>query len=112
MGAPVRAIIEGANLNVCAKCAKLSSGFWEPKPQARVKKSVAYKPIQPFAKRKQSPTVSETLELVENLGHVVRQARESSGMSHEDLGRKTKERVSVLRKIESGKMDPVLGLAE
>jgi putative transcription factor len=56
--------------------------------------------------------VSESLELVENLGQVVRQARESLGMSHEDLGRKTSERVSVLRKIESGKMDPDLGLAE
>ena len=113
-GAPVRAVIEGANLNVCAKCAKLSSGFWEPKPQPqrRVKRSVAYKPIQPFAKRKPRPTVSETLELVENLGQTVRQARESLGMSHEDLGRKTREKVSVLRKIESGKMVPDLGLAE
>ena len=113
-GAPVRAVIEGANLNVCAKCAKLSSGFWEPKPQPqrRVKKSVTYNPIQPFVKRKHRPTVSETLELVENLGQVVRKGRESLGMSHEDLGRKTSERVSVLRKIESGKMVPDLSLAE
>ena len=33
-------------------------------------------------------------------------------MSHEDLGRKIREKVSVLRKIESGKMVPDLGLAE
>ena len=53
-----------------------------------------------------------TLELVSDLGQRVRQAREGLGMSHEDLGRKTREKVSVLRKIESGKMVPDLGLAE
>ena len=43
---------------------------------------------------------------------MIRQAREDFELSHEDLGRKTKERVSVLKKIESGKMIPDLGLAE
>jgi len=33
-------------------------------------------------------------------------------MSHEDLGKKTRERVSVLRKIELDKMVPDLSLAE
>jgi len=109
---PFRAIIEGANLTVCAKCSNLGSGYWEPKLQQRTKKSAIHQPIQPFAKRKQHTTVPETLELVENVGQLVRQARESLGMSHEDLGRKTRERVSVLRKIEIGKMVPDLGLAE
>ncbi|MCW4015698.1 MAG: multiprotein bridging factor aMBF1 [Candidatus Bathyarchaeota archaeon] len=113
-GAPIRAVIEGANLNVCDKCAKLGSGHWEPKPQPRrrAKPSMVRQPVQPFTKRKQTATVPETLELVENLGQLVRQARESLGMSHDDLGKKTRERVSVLRKIESGKMVPDLVLAE
>jgi putative transcription factor len=42
----------------------------------------------------------------------VRQARREREMSHEDLGRKIREKVSVLRKIESGKMVPDLALAE
>lgn len=113
IGTPIRAIIEGAKMTVCAKCAKLSSGYWEPKPQpSRPRKSATYQPIQTFMKKRQRPTVPETLELVENLGQIVRQGRESLGMSHEDLGRKTRERVSVLRKIESGKMVPDLSLAE
>jgi putative transcription factor len=56
--------------------------------------------------------VTETLELVGDVGQQVRQAREGLGLSHEDLGRKIRERVSVLRKIESGKMVPDLALAE
>jgi putative transcription factor len=54
----------------------------------------------------------KSLELVPNLGQMVRQARRDMGMSHEDLGRKIRERVSVLRKIESDKMVPDLVLAE
>lgn len=111
-GAPVRAVIEGANMTVCTKCAKLSSGQWEPKVQPRPRRRASFQPVQPFKKRKQTPTVPETLELVENLGQLVRQTRESMGLSHDDLGRKTREKVSVLRKIESGKMVPDLALAE
>ena len=97
---------------VCSQCSKLGSGYWEPKPQQRAKPSISRQPIQHFAKRKQPTTIPEFLELVNDFGKLVRQAREGFGMSHYDLGRKIRERVSVLRKIESGKMVPDLGLAE
>ena len=96
---------------VCAKCAKLGSGYWEPKPQRRAKKSIKHQPTISFSKRKQRTTVTETLELVSDFGQRVRQGREGLELSHEDLGRKIREKVSVLRKIESGKMVPDLVLA-
>ena len=111
-GTPFRAIIEGANMSVCSQCSKLGSGYWEPKPQTRPKQSVNRQPIQPFVKIRQRTIVPETVELVDTFAQRVRQAREGLGMSHEDLGRKIRERVSVLRKIESNKMVPDLGLAE
>jgi putative transcription factor len=111
-GAPLRAIIEGAKLTVCSECAKLSSGFWKPEPPRRTKRRVKRQPIIPVSRRKQTPSVTETLELVDNLGKKVRQARRGLELSHEDLGRKIREKVSVLRKIESGKMVPDLALAE
>ena len=110
-GNPLRAIIEGAKMTVCSECAKLSSGYWEPKPQRRTKKSTK-RQIIPVARRKPIPSVTETLELVDDFGQRVRQARRGLEMSHEDLGRKIREKVSVLRKIESGKMVPDLVLAE
>ena len=98
---------------VCVKCAKLGSGYWEPTLQRRTKKaSPKRQPRLPVIKIKQRPTVIETLELVGDFGQRVRQAREGLELSHEDLGRKIREKVSVLRKIESGKMVPDLGLAE
>ena len=99
-------------MSVCAKCAKLGSGYWEPKPQQRATKSREHQPVISYSKRKPRATVTETLELVSDVGKRVRHAREEVGMSHEDLGRKTREKVSVLRKIEIGKMVPNLGLAE
>jgi putative transcription factor len=112
-GTPIRAIIEGAKLSVCSECSKLGSGYWEPTPQRRAKKSLKRRqPTVSFSKRQQRPTVTETLELVGDLGQRVRQARRGLELSHEDLGRKIREKVSVIRKIESGKMVPDLVLAE
>ncbi len=110
-GSPIRAVIESANLSVCAKCAKLGSGYWEPKPQ-RSKKNRQPQLTISYPKRKLRPIVTATLELVSDVSKRVRQAREEAGLSHEELGRKTREKVSVLRKIESGKMVPDLALAE
>jgi putative transcription factor len=114
-GTPIKAIIEGAKLSVCSECAKLGSGYWEPKPQPQRRAKGGIKrqstPIS-YSKRQQLPIVTETLELVGDVGQQVRQAREGLGLSHEDLGRKIRERVSVLRKIESSKMVPDLALAE
>ena len=99
-------------MSVCTKCAKLGSGHWEPKPKQHQKSNRQNQPTISYQKRKTTAIVPETLELVSNVGQRVRQAREGAGLSHEDLGRKTREKVSVLRKIESNKMVPNLALAE
>lgn len=52
------------------------------------------------------------MELVENFGTIIRQAREARGLSHEDLGRKLNEKISVLKKLEGNKMTPNNKLVE
>ena len=99
-------------MTVCSQCSKLGSGVWEPKTKPRPKRTMQYQPMQPYAKKKPKVTAPITLELVENVGEVIRQARRNLGISHEDLGRRISERVSVLRKIESGKLEPDLSLIE
>jgi putative transcription factor len=72
-----------------------------------MKKLVRRLPQPMIAPRKQPPIVAEeSVELVVDFSSKVRQARERLGLSHEDLGRKINEKVSVLRKIESAKMTP------
>jgi len=114
IGKPIKAVIEGAKMIVCMDCSKLSKVQWEIesapfKPRA-IKATKL--PMSVISTRKQLPQVAETLELVDNFGSYIRQAREKMGLTHEDLGRKISEKVSVLKKIESGKMTPTYQLAE
>jgi len=97
---------------VCGNCVNLASAYWEETPQRRMKRTA--KPLSKISVsgKKQPPALAEGLELVDDFGLRIRRAREGMELSHEDLGRKIGEKVSVLRKIESGKMTPDLMLAE
>jgi putative transcription factor len=57
-------------------------------------------------KKPQTPKVDTSRELVGSFDVKIRQARENLGLSHEDLGKRINEKVSLLRKIETGKMVP------
>jgi putative transcription factor len=112
VGKPYRAVIEGAKMVVCGNCARLGSAYWEERPQRRVKRTAKTLPKISVSGKKQPPALAEALELVEDFSLRIRRAREGMELSHEDLGRKIGEKVSVLRKIESGKMTPDNRLAE
>ena len=114
-GKPYKAIIEGARLVVCSDCATLGSISWElktPRATATVRRPQPLKrPRLKTATIPQSP-LEPTLELAEDFGTRIRQAREAQKLSHEDLGRKINERISLLKKLESQKMTPDNKLAE
>ena len=112
VGKTYRRIIEGAKMIVCNDCAKLGSGYWQAKSQRHAKRISKPQPKLLISRKKQLPTLNENLELIGNFSLQVRRAREKLEISHEDLGKKIGEKVSVLRKIESGKMTPDLTLAE
>lgn len=110
MGKSYRATIEGAKMIVCGKCVRLSSGSWELPPPRRVKRVV--KPSLPHIVRKREPQEPvQEVEVVGDFGLRVRQGREKLGLSHEVLGKRIGEKVSVLRKVERGRMVPDHGLA-
>ncbi len=107
IGPAYKKVIEGAKMLVCGECAKLGGITWEEKTEPSMKRIVRRLPPPSVAPRKQPPiTVDESIELVDDFGAKIRKAREALGMSHEDLGKKISEKVSVLRKIEVGKMTP------
>ncbi|MFQ6068511.1 MAG: multiprotein bridging factor aMBF1 [Candidatus Bathyarchaeia archaeon] len=114
-GKPYKAIIEGARLVVCNDCAMLGSISWEIKTLKPAKSTVK---TQGLLKRKskvsarQQSSLEPAMELVEDFGTRIRQAREALRLSHEDLGRKINEKVSVLKKLEGYKMTPDNKLAE
>jgi putative transcription factor len=107
-GKPYKVIIEGARLTVCDDCSKHGKVTWEeePKPKA-VLKPRGPKPSSKVQSRAPARAPLETtLELAEDFDTKIRQAREKLGLSHEELGRRLNEKVSLLRKIETRKMTP------
>lgn len=105
-----RVMIEGAKLTVCSRCAKHGKAVWEeakPKtPMPRMTAPLRWLTLKTKSKKPSQATMESALELTENFDAKIRRAREKLGLSHEDLGRKISEKVSVLKKIETRKMTP------
>lgn len=109
-GKQYRVMIEGAKLTVCGKCAKLGTIIWEEtKPETSMsgKRALTRRVTLKTRSKKPPQAIAEsTLELIEDFDVKIRRARRKLGLSHKELGRKMSEKVSVLRKIETGRMTP------
>jgi len=101
-------MIEGAKLIVCNECSKHGTIVWEePAPKTiLLKPKSTLRPLKIQSKKPPETTIGTSLELIENFGLKIKQARGELGLSHEELGKKISEKVSLLKKTETGKMTP------
>lgn len=100
MGKPAHVKVEGAKLLVCVSCAKLGT----PEAVGRA--------LRPKAKRAvMAPAVSEGMELVPNYAQIIKKARSDLALSQVDLAKRIGEKVSVLKRLEQGKLTPDTRLA-
>lgn len=118
-GKPIRTKIDGSVLEVCKECSKFGrvqkDTPLERKFVSRNKKGNKPNKSRPQGnnqnlqrRRREEPMD----ELVEDFNTIVRKARESKGWTREELGAKIYEKVSVINRIESGKMEPDVKLAK
>lgn len=106
-GRSFNVIIEGARLTVCGECAKHGKICYdEPKPKPVFQKPRTAPVMVRTQTKPPTPPVDTSLELREDYGTRIRRAREKLGFSHDELGKKINEKVSLLKKIEMGKMTP------
>ncbi len=115
-GKPLRVKIEKAVMETCPECAKRGTIQREPPVKKTVKKSqklVKKTSTRPRQRKRDVYTREEeiTEEIVEDFDEICRQGREFKGWSREKLGAEIQEKVSVIKKIESGKMVPDIKLA-
>ncbi len=106
-GARYKVLVEGAILNVCAKCAKYGKKLgrnWQNVQQSDTDKPKpkAYVPRE----------FREEYELIENYGHKIREIREKSNLTLEEFAKQLKERASYIDKIENHKAKPDKKLAD
>ena len=112
VGKPARALVEGATLVVCKHCAGLGKelpGFPDrPRPRRpAIGASPSFRPpIESL------PKAVEESDLVDEYPRIIKQAREKLGLSQQDLAFKAKEKLTLIQKIELGKMLPTMRLTK
>ena len=102
---PIRAKIEGSVMVVCKECSKLGTVQKTPPKPKFVKHNKTKRP-KTTRNRPYSRNDEPSEELIEDFSIEVRKAREAKNWSREVLGKKINERVSVINRIEAGKMTP------
>lgn len=100
MGRPIRVKIEGSVMDVCADCSRFGKVQRQPEKPRRAPRRRTTRPMEPV------------YEVLEDYSRIIREAREKRGWSREDLAKKMNEKVSVIHRIEAGRMEPDIKLAK
>ncbi len=99
-GKPITKYVEGAKLQVCQNCSKFGKSGSSPRtPPIKRKVSKGRRPYQ--GDRSEGDFV-----LVEDFGRLIKEAREKRKMTQDELARKIKEPLSLIRRIEQTRMNP------
>lgn len=96
------AVIEGAMLSICRRCVKFGHVLPIQKPNILL------------VQRKETQLEKEPDEielLMPDYAEKIQHARESLNLTQEELALKLAERVSLIQRIESGKLKPTMNLA-
>ena len=103
-GPPQRIVIDRSTLEVCKSCARFGKpeDKWSPVPKKMVPVERAFTVQRP----KPRDHFKDLVELVPDFGRKIREARESMGLSVEELGARIKEKAPLLKKIEREEISP------
>lgn len=110
IGKPNSVVVEGVKLKVCGSCTNLGEQYTEKirPPRTSLAQTSMFRRPQYAPRAEALPKQVADYELVEDYAQQVKGAREKLGMTQEELARLLKEKLSVLQKIECGKMAPDL----
>ncbi len=109
VGKPGRSLVEGATLIVCQQCSSIGTRL--PSFPDRPRRPVIA-PAHTHAPIERLPKAVEESDLIEEYSRVIREGREKLGISQQDLAFKAKEKLTVIQKIEIGKMLPTMRLSK
>lgn len=114
VGKPARTLVEGARLIVCQQCSNIGTSLpgFPDKPHRPPVGRPLTAPSHTHAPIEKLPKAVEDSDLVEEYPTVIKEGREKHGLSQQDLAFKAKEKVTVIQKIEIGKMLPTMRLAK
>jgi putative transcription factor len=114
VGKPGRSLVEGARLIVCQQCSDIGTRLpsFPDRPAPRRPSVVPSHTSHTHAPIEKLPKAVEESDLIEEYPIVIKEARAKLGLSQQDLAFKAKEKVTMIQKIEIGKMLPPMRLAK
>jgi len=105
-GKAYRAVIDRTEMIVCSKCASKASSIKEI-----INERVKFSKPKIFHKKKK-PRIEIVQDIVEDYPERIRKAREELGLTREVLATMIGEKVSIIRRLEEGTLQPSLSLAK
>jgi len=103
-------MIDGAKLEVCSECAKFGEDYkTSSEGSTGGSKTVIEQRLEKRQKRMGTKDIyaqAKSVEIVENYGKVIREAREARGMDLEDFANLINEKKGTIAKIETNKLIP------
>ncbi len=110
VGAAFKVKVEGAKMLVCRNCQALGKPYQEDPVVRRPAPVIFAGPLKvpkaPARRPSELPKEISELDVVDDFSVLVRKGRMKLGWSQDDLARKVREKLSVIQKIETGKMTP------
>ena len=109
-----KVLIEGAKITVCQSCAHLGKNIITTTKGSTIKKWTSNKAqsTRKSTSSKLSSTLEPSIELVSDYSKRIRNARAQRNLTQEQFAQKLNEKPSLMRRIESGKVEPNIKLAK
>lgn len=106
VGPAFKVKVEGAKMLVCHSCQHLGEPYQEDPVLQRPRPGIVRLARIPVRRPAELPKEIQELDIAENFADIIRKRRMKLGMSQEDLANRVKEKLSVIQKIEMGKIAP------
>lgn len=99
--------VEGAKMLVCSRCQRLGKPYQEePAPRPTLPMRVTIAPRAPYRKAPEVLREIGEVEVAGDFAERIRKQRMKLGLSQEELAKRVKEKLSLIQKIEIGKIAP------
>ena len=107
-----RVLLEGAKITVCNNCAQHGVKIQKHSTSTYIKSSFSRdRAIRPKRQALKKPRIDD-LEIIPDYAKKIRNARNTLGLNQDQFAQKLNEKPSLLRRIETGKVEPTIKLAK
>ncbi|MFX1501131.1 MAG: multiprotein bridging factor aMBF1 [Promethearchaeota archaeon] len=107
-----KVLLEGAKITVCYNCAQHGVKIQKPPKTTHVSKSYSQDRRTPPKRQIRNRGLTDEYELIPDYAKKIRNKRSSLELNQDQFAQKLNEKPSLIRRIETGKVEPNIKLAK